>query len=278
MQLDFFVLFSSAASMFGSEGQANHAAANAFLDALAHYRRGLGRPALSINWGAWSEIGEAAARNVGERLSSKGIEPIEPEQGWRALEMIFKHSSAQVGVIPIDWKKWKQLYLGATTPPLMSELMQEPASLFTNRAVSRNPQLKEEFSATAPDKRQAFLEAYLARETARVLRMDVSKLALQQPLSELGIDSIMTVELRDVIDVDWQVKVPLVEFFREPTIERLASIVLEQLAPTSTTTPTDPAALLAQLDKMSEADVDNLLGVMLAKQDEALPEPQTVTL
>jgi acyl transferase domain-containing protein/acyl carrier protein len=277
MQLDFFVLFSSAASMFGSAGQANHAAANAFLDALAHYRRGLGRPALSVNWGAWSEIGEAAARNVGERLSAKGIEPIEPEQGWRALEMIFNHSSAQVGVIPIDWKKWKQLYLGANTPPLMAELMQEPASPFTNRAVSRNPKLKEEFSATAPDERPAFVEAYLARETARVLRMDVGKLALQQPLSELGIDSIMTVELRDVIDVDWQVKVPLVEFFREPTIERLASIVLGQLAPTSTPTPTDPAALLAQLDKMSETDVDNLLGVMLAKQDEALPEPQTAT-
>jgi myxalamid-type polyketide synthase MxaE and MxaD len=277
LPLEFFLLFSSAASMFGSAGQANHAAANSFLDTLAHHRKSIGLPALSINWGPWSEVGEAAARNVGERLSSLGIDSIEPEQGLRVLEMIFKHSSAQVGVIPIDWKKWKQLFLGANTPPLMSELRLEPAGLPTKRSASRNPKLKEEFLATEPDKRQAFLETYLAREAARVLRMDVSRLDLRQPLSELGIDSIMTVELRDVIDLDWQVKVPLVEFFREPTIERLASIVLGQLAPTSTTTPTDPAALLAQLDKMSETDVDTLLDTMLAKQDKELSESQLAT-
>ena len=283
--LDFFLLFSSAASMFGSAGQANHAAANAFLDALAHYRRAQGLQALSINWGAWSEVGEAAARKVGERLTPKGIDSIEPQQGWRVLEMIFKHSVAQVGVIPINWKQWKRLYLSAKTPPLMSELMQDESDSANNRA-SRSgsgPQLREKFLAAAPGERQAMVEEYLIQQTARVLRIDASALDAQQTMSNLGIDSIMTVELRDRIDMDWQVKVPLVEFFREPTIGRLAAILLEQLVtamPDSASPQTaqlDPSALLSKLNQLSETEVDSLLDKMLPEDESHVPEPQTAS-
>ncbi|HEU4768592.1 MAG TPA: SDR family NAD(P)-dependent oxidoreductase, partial [Pyrinomonadaceae bacterium] len=121
LNLDFFTLFSSAASMFGSVGQINHAAANAYLDGLAHHRKAEGRQALSINWGAWSEIGEAAKQNVPDRLATMGIEPIDPEHGWRVFEMIFNHPGAQVGVVPINWERWRQLYTG-NLPPLMAQL------------------------------------------------------------------------------------------------------------------------------------------------------------
>ncbi len=269
LSLDFFTLFSSAASMFGSVGQINHAAANSFLDGLAHHRRAQGLPALSINWGAWSEIGEAAKQNVPERLAPRGIDPIEPELGWRVLDMIFNHPTAQVGVVPIDWERWQRLYTGKV-PPLMAQLMQE--SKPTGR---RRRDLIESFFAVEPNKQREKLEEYLVHEAARVLRMDPASLDLQQPLSNFGLDSIMTVELRDRIDAEWQVRVPLVEFFREPTIARLSSTMLEQLRslnPAQQSSPTDPAELLNRLDQMSETEMDKLLDVMLSEQDGAQPE------
>ena len=85
-QLDFFVSFSSIAGLFGSPGQANHAAANAFLDTFASFLRASGIPAQSIDWGAWSEVGAAAERNVAERVIGRGVESISPQGGLDALE------------------------------------------------------------------------------------------------------------------------------------------------------------------------------------------------
>src|SRR5262249_47915289 len=110
----------------------------------------------------------------------------------------------------------------------------------------------------APDKQQEQLQEYLVHEAARVMRMDPASLDLQQPLSNFGLDSIMTVELRDRIDAEWQVRVPLVEFFREPTIARLSTIMLEQLRSVTQSSPTDPAELLNRLDQMSETEMDKL--------------------
>src|SRR5262249_31316913 len=98
LELDFFVLYSSFASVLGTPGQANHAAANAFLDALAWYRRALGLPALSLDWGAWSDIGSAAERQVGERLKTKGSGALTPEQGLRLLELTWRSTTAQIAI------------------------------------------------------------------------------------------------------------------------------------------------------------------------------------
>ncbi|KMW70467.1 type I polyketide synthase, partial [Limnoraphis robusta] len=97
--LDYFVLFSSAASLLGSPGQANHVAANTFLDMLAHYRQMLGLPGLSINWGAWSEVGAAAERQVTQHMSLKGVGTISPQQGLEILEELIAQPDPQVGVI-----------------------------------------------------------------------------------------------------------------------------------------------------------------------------------
>jgi aryl carrier-like protein len=101
---------------------------------------------------------------------------------------------------------------------------------------------------------------------------------MQQPLSNFGLDSIMTVELRDRIDAEWQVRIPLVEFFREPTITRLSTIMLEQLRSVTPSPPTDPGELLERLDQMSETEMDNLLDVMLSEQDAAQPETAVATV
>ena len=123
--LDFFVLFSAGAALLGSPGQANYAAANAFLDGLAHYRRALGLPALSINWGAWSGVGMAA--RLERRLQDNGLGVIAPEQGVRIFEYLLRQSVAQIAVLPIDWHKLARQFAATGIPPLLSDLVRAAA-------------------------------------------------------------------------------------------------------------------------------------------------------
>ena len=87
--LDFFVLFSSAASVLASPGQGTYVAANTFLDALAHHRRARGLPGLTINWGLWAQVGLAAQPEITGRLVQQGIQPFSPAQGMQLLERRF---------------------------------------------------------------------------------------------------------------------------------------------------------------------------------------------
>ena len=113
--LDFFILFSSAGSVLGQPGQGNYAAANAFLDALAHYRQAQGQPALSINWGAWA--GEGFADSVGgkrlaARLALLGISSIAPKQALEMLGRLLGQSATQVVAVPVNWKQVSRVLSG----------------------------------------------------------------------------------------------------------------------------------------------------------------------
>src|SRR5258705_11610111 len=103
-------MFASAASVWGSPGQANHAAANAFLDALAMHRRAKGLPAISIDWGPWSDIGAAAARNVGESASAAAIGGLTPEEGLRALERILREAKPRTVVARVKWAEFERQF------------------------------------------------------------------------------------------------------------------------------------------------------------------------
>ncbi|MBF0202842.1 MAG: SDR family NAD(P)-dependent oxidoreductase, partial [Desulfamplus sp.] len=110
LSLDFFILYSSIASQLAVPGQSSHAAGNAFLDALAAYRRNLGLPAMTINWGAWSDIGQAVRLHgsntkINTMLNARGISTIKPEQGLEILSHLFDHPVVQVTVSPMDWPR-----------------------------------------------------------------------------------------------------------------------------------------------------------------------------
>jgi acyl carrier protein len=236
--LDFFVLFSSAASMLGSPGQANYSAANAFLDQLSHYRRSQGLPSLSINWGPWSEVGLAARPDRGGRLAIRGINSIAPAQGIEALELLLCQREAQVGVMPFNIDQWSKYYPAARTSPLFSELgrRQERDDTAVSVASARIATVRESLLEADDCSRQATLDAFLKEKLARVLGFSASKLSgldVNLPVNRLGIDSLMAVELKTLIEAELGVVVPIVSFLKGSSLAQLAAEILDKLAETT---------------------------------------------
>jgi NADPH:quinone reductase-like Zn-dependent oxidoreductase/SAM-dependent methyltransferase len=227
--LDFFVMYSSVASLLGSSGQGNHAAANAFLDALAHHRRAHGLPALSINWGAWSEIGAAAERNVDTRVATQGVGVIAPDQGLATLELLMQSDVSQAAVLPIDWPRFLENSRGALSPSfteIARERVAQPAPVRKQPSPhASRPQFRAELEAATPIRRLDMLHGFVANHVARVLGVaDPESIDPRRPLNELGLDSLMAVELRNRLGAELELSrsLPATVAFDHPTTTALA--------------------------------------------------------
>lgn len=266
--LDFFVLFSSAASLLGSPGQGNYSASNAFLDALAHYRRSRGLPALSINWGPWGEVGQAAQDGRGDRLALRGIASLTPEQGLEALRRLLHVSAGQVAVIPLNLRQWRQLYPKTAEAPLLSELARDQAS--ASKSKTQESPIRKALLAVHPGPRRAsFLESHLQGQIAQVLRLSPSRIHGDAPLDALGIDSLMGLELRNRLEASLGLILPATLIWRYPTIAALIPYLAREME-----IPLDSSAasradseeqnnnqtsVLAELEQLSEDEVEALL-------------------
>ncbi|ATB32461.1 type I polyketide synthase [Melittangium boletus] len=241
LPLDFFVLFSSMAALLGSAGQGNHAAANAFLDALAHHRRARGLPALSINWGAWAEVGEAARADLDERLGRQGIGAIAPAQGVERFERLMREAPTQRAVVAIDWARWGRYHRGENEPAFLSGLIREatPAQAAPAAPSEGTDTLTRDTLSTAtPEERTSLVRDWLRRSVARVLRLSAaSRVDVERPLNQMGLDSLMAVELRARIQNGLQVSIPIVDILQGPTVAQLTGLVLEQFAAQGLFTP-----------------------------------------
>ena len=276
LDLDFFVLFSSAAGLFGSAGQSNHSAANAFLDALAHYRRQQGLPALSINWGVWAEIGAAARRKADERMVFQGIGAIPPQLGIKALETVLPSKAAQIAVVPVDWEVMLEKYGGAHTPPWLSE-MRSPKYVFEHApavvldaASAAASSVLAELERLPTGKRHKALLTVVQDYTAKVIGVrNASEIDPARPLSEQGVDSLMAVELRNLLGkgLGMQKALPATIIFDYPTIEALTDFLLRQYSLTDSkagkelsgqTKKTDD--MIDAIQKLSDDEVDRMLG------------------
>ncbi len=216
--LDYFVLFSSAASLLGAAGQGNYAAANAFLDGLAHYRHALNLPATTINWGPWSEVGMAAAlgSQVESQKAERGLGTISPAEGCRILEQILIKRPAQVGVVRADW----DLLLRSPAAALRQ------TSLFRDWDAARSNGVAgskvEEFEGLSEGNRVERLGNYLTEQLARVLGLESSEVRRDAPLMSMGFDSLMGLELREQVESDLGVTLPMVNILRGDHVDDFA--------------------------------------------------------
>jgi NADPH:quinone reductase-like Zn-dependent oxidoreductase/acyl carrier protein len=275
LALDFFVLFSSIASLLGSAGQANHAGANAFLDALAHHRHAQGLPALSINWGPWSEIGAAADRNLIARLGAHGISAIAPGPGLEALERLMLQASPQVGVVAVDWARYLEHVPGGVPPMLTDFVRTTPAPVAAPSAettpVTAPEDLRQRLAGLPAGNRRALLLAEVRELVGRGLGLEAQAIDEAQPFSEVGLDSLLAVELRTLIARRLALErgLPATTLFDYPTVEALTDYLLADVlqlgdgagrpAAASALATADHAWSTAALAAMSDEDAEALL-------------------
>lgn len=278
--LDFFVLFSSGAAVLGSPLLAGYAAGNAFLDALAHYRRALGKAALSINWGLWAEAGMAARqlRKMDRELNPRGMLGFTNRQGLEMLERLLQQDVSQAIVVHYDWKEWSRFHRDAAAAPLLSELFRKPDTGASRKTrLADVERIREALFAAKGDDRRRRLEAYLVERTAEALGMTTSKPNPHQSLMHLGIDSLIALELKNRIELELRVIVPVAQLLDGPTIAQLAGLLVERVEDTASKDPRgtrratrggarlpsrDSDELLDRVDELSDDEVDDLLRSM----------------
>lgn len=227
--LDFFVLFSSISVLLSSPLIASYAAANAFLDALAHYRRSKGLPALSINWGAWGEVGMIADFGSGDQTNAL-MQLMSTDQALEAFGRAFGQPSPQIAIMSANWKRWEKLYSAMGNPPFLSELMKA-------EIVEAAPEAQSGFTphmirAVPVEELPGLLESYLVEQISRALGFAGKVLDTAESLSNLGMDSLMAVELKNRIEKHLGLVIPVAHLLQGPSTNQLVTMLLNQLQTT----------------------------------------------
>nr|WBO81702.1 SDR family NAD(P)-dependent oxidoreductase [Streptomyces sp. SBE_14.2] len=226
LDLSAFVLFSSVAGTLGAPGQANYAAANAFLDALAAHRRALGLPALSLPWGPWSQVtgmtGTLTDADI-RRMERAGLPPLSPKEGLALFTEALDRPDAVLAPLAVDPAR-----LGADGPahPLLTGLARVRRTvrdLSTDSAVSGGPGLAEQLGRLNATERHRRLTEEVCRQVAAVLgHASAARIDPDQSFKELGFDSLTAVELRNRMNSATGVLLPATLVFDYPTPAVLA--------------------------------------------------------
>ncbi len=274
LPLEHFVLFSSVSSVFGNPAQGNYAAANAFLDALAHQRRAEGLPGLAVNWGVLGGEGYVARNEkVGEFLARQGTEALSPGEVTSALEAFLEAGADQALAIRVDWGKWRQFFRGLQDNPLLEDIF---ASGFdSTEGSSGKSDWRAKLEAAAPEERESVIRAAVRSIVGGVLRVKPDTLRDDQPLTDLGLDSLMGVEIETSLDSQLGVGLPPTSLMRARTIGQIATLIAEHAG--ASATPSSPVAEPATVSEADQANVEDLDLDELSDDDldRLLDEPAT---
>jgi len=221
--LELFVLFSSASAVLGSPGQANYAAANAFLDGLAAHRHARGLPATSVNWGPWADAGMAASDAARANLAKQGLTPLKPTMALSALAEVLRHGTVQATVIAVQWQRLARL-MGPAHPPMLEHVLPRATAA---QAADRG--LLKRLLQVPESQRADFLTEHLQGLLQHILGL-AQPPAPDSRFLELGMDSLMAVEMRNSLlgQFGTSVAIPSTVVFDHPTIRALAEYLAGQ--------------------------------------------------
>jgi acyl transferase domain-containing protein/acyl carrier protein len=273
-ELDFFVLFSSTSALLSSPFVAGYAAANAFLDTLADRRRAAGLPGLSINWGIWDGVGLAARGAEATPGLSKGMGVLRPGQALRVFHRLLHHDEAQVAVVPVDWAEWGRRYAQVSGSALLAPLLRGDGPARPARRGPRASLLstRAQLLALPPDQRADTLTGQLVRSVAATLGAGPATVGLDQPLFDLGLDSLMAVELKNEIERQLGVSLSIAVFLEGATLRTLTDQIVSRLPAGGEDGAADAgigrverfadvaSELLAELEGLSDEQARTVLG------------------
>ena len=268
--LDCFVMFSSISSIFGNPAQGNYAAANAFLDSLAHHRQALGLPALTINWGVLGGEGYVARNErVSEFLAKQGISELSPGEVLSIVQSSLRAGSAQVAAIRLDWAKWRTFFRGMQGNPLLERIF---AAVEAQDSAGVTSDWRNKIESAAPAEKETVIAHAVREVVGSVLRVKPETLRNDQPLTDLGLDSLMGVEIENSLEAAIGVALPPTSLMRARTIGQIATLIAGHVggtAPATATTPGNGSMPVAQpatstvevdLDALSTEEIGRLLG------------------
>ncbi|MFZ0635133.1 MAG: beta-ketoacyl synthase N-terminal-like domain-containing protein [Candidatus Acidiferrales bacterium] len=227
LPLDFFVLFSSGTALVGAKASAHYAAGNQFLDALAHHRHALGLPALSIDWGEWEKTRGITAEQR-RHVESSGWRPMNSTQALDAMRQLMSAGAVQQMVASFDAEVVKAAYEMRGRRPFLDEIRSR------HRAPSKKeddrPNLVSRLRDARPEERRDVLGAFVVDEVKRVMGLDASEaIDRDRGLFEMGLDSLMSVQLRSHFEASFGKSLPSTLVFSYPSVAALTEYLAKEL-------------------------------------------------
>jgi acyl transferase domain-containing protein/NADPH:quinone reductase-like Zn-dependent oxidoreductase/NADP-dependent 3-hydroxy acid dehydrogenase YdfG/acyl carrier protein len=231
--LQYFVLFSSVAAQFGSPGQSSYSAANAFLDSIPTLRRREGLPCSSIQWGPWS--GKGMAEQAEKRFNAIGLRSLERRLAFDQLEKVLRTNTSSAVVVDIDVTRFRQAMSSRLSATMLASFEQVQTSAEQSPLKTKSNAWKQRISQSQPSKRRKVIVDFLTTTTIEVLGLPSSTaIDLRQPLRDLGLDSLMAVEIKNLIAEAIGTDLEATLLFNYPTIESLSVFLSETLDQSST--------------------------------------------
>ena len=227
MPLDFFILFSSATSVVCSSGLANYVAANAFLDALAHYRRAIGLRVLSIDWGPWTGTGMAGG--ISDRRKTQwavqGLDTLAQKSALAVFQKLLGADTPQVVVMRMDWPRFFRQF-SENNRPAFFDLIPERAGSRKHEQESFSRKLK----AARNDQRKDILRDHIRVIVARVLGLNsATAVDTHQGFFQMGMDSLTSMEMRNILQKELTCSLATTIAFKYPTVDSLVEYLHDEV-------------------------------------------------
>jgi phthiocerol/phenolphthiocerol synthesis type-I polyketide synthase C len=256
LDLDWWLTFSSAASLVGSPGQAAYSAANSWVDGLVAYRRSQGLPAVGINWGPWADVGR------GQSFADLGFTMITAEQGLAAMEMVLRADRARTGMFSLNARQWFQSFQAAAESSLFAGLTE------STTIARRGARIQAELDTLDPGERATKLASVIADEIRAVLR-STQPIDRDQAMESLGFDSLMALELRNRLEDSLGVTLPVTLVWSYPTISALGGALCERMGYEPCTNGQQTIEVPEPQPVLSYEDMDLLAGLVVAGELES---------